>query len=86
VISSSQDLYVNTEKRGHIKHPCPRRDSNPQSRPPSDRKLFMPQTATGDWFLEYKKILTACVCRVEQNYDYEQGIRENVKGNGHDLL
>jgi hypothetical protein len=29
----------------HIKHSCPAWDSNPQSRPPSDRGLFMPQTA-----------------------------------------
>jgi hypothetical protein len=50
VISSSQGLYLNTgqhkhrKTRTHIKHPCPGRDSNPQSRPPSDRRLFMPQT------------------------------------------
>jgi hypothetical protein len=52
VISSSQGLYLNTRQHKHrkthihtIKHPCPRRNSNPQSRPPSDRRLFMPQTA-----------------------------------------
>jgi hypothetical protein len=51
VISSSQCLYLNTredkhrKKRTHIKHPYPRRNSNPQSRPPSDRRLFMPQIA-----------------------------------------
>jgi hypothetical protein len=52
VISSSQGLYLNTRQHKHrkthihtIKHPCPRRDSNPQSLPPSDRRLFMPQTA-----------------------------------------
>jgi hypothetical protein len=51
VISSSQGLSINTgqykyrKTRTHIKHPCPMRDSNQQSRPPSDRKLFMPQTA-----------------------------------------
>jgi hypothetical protein len=51
VISSSQGLYLNTEQhkhrktRTHIKHPCPVRDSNPQSLPPSDRRLFMPQTS-----------------------------------------
>jgi hypothetical protein len=50
-ISSSQGLYLNTgqhkhtKTRTHIKHPCPERNSNPQSRPPSDRRLFMPQTA-----------------------------------------
>jgi hypothetical protein len=51
VIGSSQGLYLNTgqhkhRKTGtHIKHPCPSRDSNPQSRPSSHRRLFMPQTA-----------------------------------------
>jgi hypothetical protein len=52
VIISSQGLYLNTRQHKHrkthihtIKHPCPRRDSIPQSRPPSDRRLFMPQTA-----------------------------------------
>jgi hypothetical protein len=52
VISSSQGLYLNTRQHKHrkthihtIKHPCPRWDSNPQSRPPRDRRLFMPQTA-----------------------------------------
>jgi hypothetical protein len=51
VISSSQGLYLNTgqhkhrKTRTHIKHPCPRWDSKPQSRPPSDRRLFMPQIA-----------------------------------------
>jgi hypothetical protein len=51
VIRSSQGLYLNTQQQKHrkthihtIKHPCPRWDSNPQSRPPSDRRLFMPQT------------------------------------------
>jgi hypothetical protein len=38
MISSSQGLYLNTgqhkhrKTRTHIKHPCPRRDSNPHSR------------------------------------------------------
>jgi hypothetical protein len=51
VISSSQGLYLNTgqykhrKTRTYIEHPCPRRDSKPQSRPLSDRRLFMPQTA-----------------------------------------
>jgi hypothetical protein len=51
VISLSQGLYLNTgqrkhrKMRAHIKHPCPGRDSNPQSRPASGRRLFMPQTA-----------------------------------------
>jgi hypothetical protein len=51
VVSSSQGLYLNTgqhkhrKTRTHIKHPCPGRNSNPQSRPPSDRRLFMLQTA-----------------------------------------
>jgi hypothetical protein len=51
VISSSQGLYLNTgqhthrKTRTHIKYPCPRRYSNPQSRSLSDRRLFMPQTA-----------------------------------------
>jgi hypothetical protein len=52
VISSSQGLYLNTRQHKHrkahihtIKHPYPSRDSNPQSRPLSDRRLFMPQTA-----------------------------------------
>jgi hypothetical protein len=46
VISSSQGLYLNTgqhkhrKMRTHIKHQCPRRDSNPQSRLPSDRRLL----------------------------------------------
>jgi hypothetical protein len=31
--------------RTHIKHPCPGRNLNPQSRPPSDRRLSMPQIA-----------------------------------------
>jgi hypothetical protein len=50
VISSSQGLYLNTgqhkhrKPRTHIKHAWPRRDSNQHSRPPSDRRLFMPQT------------------------------------------
>jgi hypothetical protein len=50
VISSSPGLYLNTgqhkhrKTRTHIKHPCPGRNSNPQSRPPSDRCLSMPQT------------------------------------------
>jgi hypothetical protein len=50
-ISSSQGLYLNTGQhkyrntRTYIKHPCPRRDSNPESRLPSDWRLFMPQTA-----------------------------------------
>jgi hypothetical protein len=48
-ISSSQGLYLNTgqhehrKTRTHIQHPCQGRHSNPQSRPPSDRRLFMPQ-------------------------------------------
>jgi hypothetical protein len=52
VINSSQGLYLNTgqhkhRKTGtHIKHRCPRRDSNSQSRPPSDRRLLMPPTGT----------------------------------------
>jgi hypothetical protein len=51
VISSSQGLFLNTghhkhrKMRTHIKHLCPRRNLNPQSWPPSDRRLFMPQTA-----------------------------------------
>jgi hypothetical protein len=51
VISSSQGLYLNTGKykhrkmKTHIQHPCPGRDSKPQSRPPSDQRLFMLQTA-----------------------------------------
>jgi hypothetical protein len=45
VIISSQGHYLNTgqhkhRKRRHIKHPFSRRDSNPQSRPPSGRRLF----------------------------------------------
>jgi hypothetical protein len=50
VISSSQGLYLNAgqhkhrETRTHVKHLYPRRDSNPQARPPSDRRLFIPQT------------------------------------------
>jgi hypothetical protein len=49
VISSSKNLYLNTGQHKHRKilthnkHPCPRRDSNPQSRPPSYQRLFMPQ-------------------------------------------
>jgi hypothetical protein len=45
VISSSQGLYLNTGQHKHrktptqIKHPCPGRNSNSQSRPPSDRRL-----------------------------------------------
>jgi hypothetical protein len=31
--------------RTHIKHPNPRRDSKPESRPPRDRRMFMPQIA-----------------------------------------
>jgi hypothetical protein len=52
-ISSSQGLYLNTAQhkhrkmRTHIKHPCPRRNSNPQSRPPRDRRLFMPLRPLG---------------------------------------
>jgi hypothetical protein len=51
VISSSQGLYPNTgqhkhrKRRTHIKHLWPRWDSNVQSRPPSDRRLLMAQTA-----------------------------------------
>jgi hypothetical protein len=51
VVSSSQGLYLNTgqhkyrKTRTYIIYRCPRRDSNPQSRPPSDRRWFMPQTS-----------------------------------------
>jgi hypothetical protein len=51
VISSSQGLCRNTGQHKHrktpthIKHPYPGRDSKPQSWPPSDRRLFMPETA-----------------------------------------
>jgi hypothetical protein len=51
VISSSQGLYLHIgqhkhrKTRIHIKHPYPRRDSNSQTRPPNDRRLFLPQTA-----------------------------------------
>jgi hypothetical protein len=38
-------VHKHRKTRTHIKHPCTRRDSNPQSRPPSDRRLFMPQSA-----------------------------------------
>jgi hypothetical protein len=43
VISSSQGLYLNTEQHKHrkththINHPRPEWDSNPRSRPPSER-------------------------------------------------
>jgi hypothetical protein len=49
VISPLQGLYLNTgqhkrrKMRTYIK--CPGQDSNPQSRPPSDRRLFMPKNA-----------------------------------------
>jgi hypothetical protein len=66
VISSSQVLYLNTGQHKHrktlthIKHPCSRRDSIPQSRPPSDRRLFMLQTAhlprpANYWILNWKE-------------------------------
>jgi hypothetical protein len=33
-------LPKHRKTRTHIKHPCPRRDSNPKSRPPSDRRPY----------------------------------------------
>jgi hypothetical protein len=51
MISSSQGLYLNRGQHKHrktqtyIKLPCPVRDSNLQSLPPSDRRRFMTQTA-----------------------------------------
>jgi hypothetical protein len=38
VISSSQGLYLYT----NTKHPCPEWDSNPRSRPPSERTQYTP--------------------------------------------
>jgi hypothetical protein len=55
VISSLQVLCLNTGQHKHrktwthIKHPCPGRDSDPQSPPLSDRRLFMPKTAWLPW-------------------------------------
>jgi hypothetical protein len=51
VISLSQGLCLNTgqhkhkKTQRHNKHPCRGRDSKPQSRPPCDWKLSMPQIA-----------------------------------------
>jgi hypothetical protein len=48
VISSSQGLYLNTgqhkhrKTRTHIKNPCLEWDSNPRSRPQSERRQCMP--------------------------------------------
>jgi hypothetical protein len=59
VISSSQGLYQNTgqhehrKMHTHIKHPCPEWDSNPRSRPPSERRQCMPQTARLPWPASY---------------------------------
>jgi hypothetical protein len=33
----------------HIKQPCPEWDSNPRSRPPSERRQYMPQIARPPW-------------------------------------
>jgi hypothetical protein len=50
VIRSLQGFYLNTgqhkhrKTRTHIKHPCPRWDSNSQSWPPSNWRLFITQT------------------------------------------
>jgi hypothetical protein len=46
VISSSQGLYLYTNRkthtRTHTKHPCPEWDSNPRSRLPCERRQYMP--------------------------------------------
>jgi hypothetical protein len=71
VVSSSQGLYLNTEQhkqritRTHIKHPCLRRDSNPQSRPPSDRRLFGycdRQQQTYTFLIEFRSVTAVQTC------------------------
>jgi hypothetical protein len=51
VISSSQSLYLHTNKRAHTntKHLCPVWDSNPRSQLPSERRQCMPKTARPPW-------------------------------------
>jgi hypothetical protein len=54
-ISPSQGLYLNTgqhkhrKTHTHIKHPCPKWDSNPRSQRPRERRQFMHQTAQLRW-------------------------------------
>jgi hypothetical protein len=67
VISPSEGLYLNTgqhkhrKTRTHITHPCPRRESNPPSRPPRDRRLFMPRTALLQRPVSFKTRLHYCL-------------------------
>jgi hypothetical protein len=55
VISSLRGLYLNTgqhkhrKTHTHIKHSCPKWDSIPRSRPPSERRQHMLQTARLPW-------------------------------------
>jgi hypothetical protein len=72
VIRSSQGLYLNTgqhkhrKTRTHIKYPFPRLDSNPQSRFPSDRRLFIPQTSRLPRPASWSLRLTKCCFRYER--------------------
>jgi hypothetical protein len=51
----ARPLYLNTgqhkhrKTHTHIKHPCPEWESNLRSRPPSERRQYMPQTSRLPW-------------------------------------